>query len=141
MLKNLRIVTWKKLTNKTPTLKKSMNMDIWVVGTSNQLFVSGFFTETKSSRKGSYWQRSGFFWWVHFVLPIQFIGFWQGSFFQNVVFSILVFSTKKRYSSFEKGFHFSVQVSKMFKIFSDCHIKTCRSLKRRAFLKIPSTDF
>ena len=29
-------------------------MDIWVVGTSNQLFVSGFFTETKSSRKGSY---------------------------------------------------------------------------------------
>ena len=27
--------------NKTPTLSKSMNMDIWVVGTSNQLFIRG----------------------------------------------------------------------------------------------------
>ena len=27
--------------NKTPTLMKSMNMDIWVVGTSNQLFMRG----------------------------------------------------------------------------------------------------
>ena len=27
--------------NKTPTLTKSMNMDIWVVGTSNQLFIQG----------------------------------------------------------------------------------------------------
>ena len=25
--------------NKTPALYKSMNMDIWVVGTSNQLFI------------------------------------------------------------------------------------------------------
>ena len=25
--------------NKTPVLTKSMNMDIWVVGTSNQLFI------------------------------------------------------------------------------------------------------
>ena len=28
---------------------------------------------------------------------------------------------------------------KTFKIFTDCYIKTCRSLKRRAILKIPST--
>ena len=27
--------------NKTPALTKSTNMDIWVVGTSNQLFVRG----------------------------------------------------------------------------------------------------
>ena len=27
--------------SKTPTLTKSMNMDIWVVGTSNQLFLRG----------------------------------------------------------------------------------------------------
>ena len=27
--------------NKTPTLLKSMNMDIWVVSTSNQLFIKG----------------------------------------------------------------------------------------------------
>ena len=29
----------------------------------------------------------------------------------------------------------------MFETFTDCHIKTCRSLKRRAILKIPSTFF
>ena len=28
--------------NKTPTLSKIKNMDIWVVGTSNQLFIRGF---------------------------------------------------------------------------------------------------
>ena len=28
--------------NKTPALTKSMNMDIWVVRTSNQLFIRGF---------------------------------------------------------------------------------------------------
>ena len=27
--------------NKTPTLSKSMNMELWVVGTSNQLFIGG----------------------------------------------------------------------------------------------------
>ena len=27
--------------NKTPALTKSINMDIWVAGTSNQLFVRG----------------------------------------------------------------------------------------------------
>ena len=27
--------------NKTPTLTKSMNMDIWVVGASNRLFLRG----------------------------------------------------------------------------------------------------
>ena len=27
--------------NKTPALTKSMNMGIWVIGTSNQLFVRG----------------------------------------------------------------------------------------------------
>ena len=34
-----------------------------------------------------------------------------------------------------------VKVLKTFKISSDCPIKTCRSLKRRAFLKIFSTVF
>ena len=32
-----------------------------------------------------------------------------------------------------------VNVLKTFETFTDCHIKTCRSLKRRAILKIPST--
>ena len=34
-----------------------------------------------------------------------------------------------------------VKLLRMFKIFRDFHINTCRSLKRRAILKIPSTVF
>ena len=30
-----------KTSNKTPALTKSTNMDIWVVGISNQLFIRG----------------------------------------------------------------------------------------------------
>ena len=59
----------------------------------------------------------------------------------NFAFSILVFSTKKWYSSFLKNAFvfqkicFKVKVSKMFKISSDYCIKTCRSLKRRVISK------
>ena len=31
----------KALSNKTPALMKSMNMDIWVIGTSNKFIVRG----------------------------------------------------------------------------------------------------
>ena len=37
--------------NKTPVLTKSMNMDSWLVVTSNQLFRSGSYSETKFSKK------------------------------------------------------------------------------------------
>ena len=37
--------------NKIPALTKSMNMDIWVVGTTNQLFIRGSYTEIKFSKK------------------------------------------------------------------------------------------
>ena len=65
----------------------------------------------------------------------------------NDAFSILVLSTKKRYSNLLKkdfGFQkvcFKAKLLRMFKGFTDCHIKTCRSLKRRAILKIPKTAF
>ena len=65
----------------------------------------------------------------------------------NDAFSILVFSTKKRYSSFLKKVFvfqkicFKVEVLKMFKISTDCYIKTCQSLKRNAILKVPSTEY
>ena len=36
---------------------------------------------------------------------------------------------------------FKVKVLKRFKISSNCHIKICRSLKRKAISKIPSTIF
>ena len=59
----------------------------------------------------------------------------------NDAFSVLVLSTKKRCSSFLKmafvfqKICFKVIVLKMFKISTDCLIKTCRSLKRREFWK------
>ena len=37
--------------NKTEALTESMNMDIWVVGTLNQLFIGGSQTEIKFSKK------------------------------------------------------------------------------------------
>ena len=41
----------KTISNKTPALIKSMNMDIRVAGTSNQLFRRGSYSETKFSKK------------------------------------------------------------------------------------------
>ena len=35
------------LINKTQALPKSINMDIWVIGTSNQQFIRGSYTEIK----------------------------------------------------------------------------------------------
>ena len=49
----------------------------------------------------------------------------------NDVFSTLVVSTKKKYSSFSKKVFvfqkicFKVEVLKTFETFSECHIKTC----------------
>ena len=54
-------------------------------------------------------------------------------------------STKKQHSSILKKIFvfqkicFKVKILKSCKISSDCYIKTCRSHKRRAILKIPST--
>ena len=46
----------------------------------------------------------------------------------------------KKFFVFQK-ICFEVKVLKTFKIFNDCHIKTCRSPKRRAILKIPRIIF
>ena len=37
--------------NKIPALTKSMNMDIWVVSLTNQLFIRGLYTEIKFRKK------------------------------------------------------------------------------------------
>ena len=63
--------------------------------------------------------------------------------YENDAFSILVRSTKKRYSSFLKKVFifydicFKVKVLKIFKIFTDRHIKICRSLKTEGYLENP----
>ena len=66
---------------------------------------------------------------------------------ENYMFSILVVSTKIWYSCFLNMIYvfqeicFKVKVVKTFGTFTDCHIKTCRSLKGKAILKISSTIF
>ena len=63
----------KASSNKTPALSESMNMDIWVVGASNQLFIAGSYPKTIFSKKelilaklffviGPFWE--GKFVWV-----------------------------------------------------------------------------
>ena len=83
-------------------------------------------------------------WYTHFVLPILFVltlASDKGVLYENVVFSILVISTKKRYSNFFKKVSafqkicFRVKVLKTFKISGLSH-KTCLSLKGRAISKI-----
>ena len=41
----------KVTSSKTPALRKDMNIDTWVVGTSNQLFRIGSYAEIKFSKK------------------------------------------------------------------------------------------
>ena len=43
---------------KTPALAESMNMDIWIVGNSNQLCKTGSYNETKFSKKWSSYQQN-----------------------------------------------------------------------------------
>ena len=74
-----------------------------------------------------------------FLVSIFNIGFWYGSFARKRC--ILVFSTKKWYSSFLKEVFvfqkicFKVKVLKMFKISTDCHIKHIDLPNRGLFLK------
>ena len=85
-----------------------------------------------------------------YVFPILFIltlASDRAVLYGNVAFSILVLSSKKNYSSLLKRvcvfqkICLGVEVLKSFKISSNCHIKTCRSLKRRAILKTLSIFF
>ena len=65
--------------------------------------------------------------------------------YENVAILTLVFSTKKRYSNLLKKVFvfqticFKIKVLKTLQTSSD--IKTCRSLKRRVILEIPTTLF
>ena len=81
------------------------------------------------------------------ILFVLRLAFDTAVFYGNNALSVLVFSTKRRVSSFLikvfifQKICFKVTILKTFKISTDCHIKICRSLKRRAILKIPSTVF
>ena len=86
---------------------------------------------------------------VHFVLTILFVLTLDSEIAVingDDAFSILIFSTRKRYSDFLKKVFglkvcFKIKVLKIFKVSTDCHIKTCQSLKRSAILKISTIIF
>ena len=127
---------------------KSMKMDIWVVSTTNQLFRRGSDTENFFSKNKVVTDRTLL--QVYFVLPILLVltmASDKAILFENVALSILIYLTKKWYSSFLikvfffQKIYFKVKVLKTFKIFSGYHKKTCRSLNWRAVSKIPSTFF
>ena len=123
-------------------------MGVWVVGTSNRCLgcwymksalYKRFFNWNRIFKKiKSLLTKLCSLWLVHFVLTFLFVltlasHIWV--LYGNDVFSVFVLSAKKRYSSFK------VKVLKTFKISTDCHMKTCWSLKRRAILKIRGTVF
>ena len=131
--------------NETPVLMNSMNMDIWVVGTSNQLF-KRFLNWNKMLKKKKVviGQNS---------LPIPFIlrlASDSAVLYQYIMFSIWGLLAKKHTPKLKNtpaswkwfSIFFKVKVLETFKISCNCQIKTYQSLKRRAISKIiPSTIF
>ena len=84
---------------------------------------------------------------LYSILFVLALGFDRAVLYGNVAISILKLLTKKQYSSFFKKAYvfqeisFKVKTLKTFKITSESHIETYRSLKRRTILKIHSTVF
>ena len=131
--------------DKASTLSKSMNMDIWVVGRSNQLFILVSKLEKNFRKKKVATGKTLFFVVGPFCTPHSIylnIGFWQSSLVWKCCVVNLYFQLKNAPPVFWKGFAFfqkicfKVKKLKTFKISSDFHIKTCPSFKW-----IPSTDF
>ena len=87
----------KSISNESPALTKSMNVNIWFVRTSNQLFMRFLYWNKIFEKKISYWKNvalcdSSILYSSYYCLNI---GFWKGSLYKNNVFSILVLSIKK----------------------------------------------
>ena len=122
--------------NKTPARTKGMNMDIWLVGTSNHVFLRGSYTETKISKNKVVTRKIRFYVIGQFCSPRSIClnrASERAAFYRLVTFKILL----KLYSRLmKKDFVFQKirtinKVLKTFKISIDCHIKSCLSLKRR----------
>ena len=99
-------------------------MDIWVVDTSNRLFIRGSKTETKFSKKKIINDKTRFFvigpFCTHHSICLK-IGSDMEVLYGNDAFSMLVVSTEKRYSSFLKKVLFPrISISKL---------KHCKRLK------------
>ena len=111
-------------------------MGIWIVNTSNQLFIRGSNAETKFAKKKKQLLAKLCSSFCLFCTPHSVFlnnGFRQCSFYGNVAFSILVLSTKSITPVLWKRFSYFRKLS--FKISSNCQTKVCQSLKRRAIWK------
>ena len=121
----------KQPANNTTALTKSRNMGIWVIGTSNQLFIRGSWTETNFSRKwNSNWQDSvpcdRFILYSPFCLPWHWLLIWQ--FCMEMMSFNLVLSTKNSIPVFRKRYSFSLKSVSKLKYwnrskFPDFHMK------------------
>ena len=140
MYKSFLRVVKGKIHSQTKLKLLNMNNGIGVFDTLNQLFVQGSYTKIKFSKKCfNYWQNSVFcdpFCTTYSICLNN--DFWQDSFvWKCYAFNHSAFNWKtvrrffKKTPSFFRNFFFKVKVLKMFKISSDCLVKTYRSLKRR----------
>ena len=107
-------------------LKGKMDLKVWLVGTSNQLFMRGSYTGTRD--------RS---------ILYSSLAYHREVLYGSCVFNIITFNLKTVLHFFGNGLCFSENlcqscVLKTSKICSVCHIKTWQSLKRRAISKILS---
>ena len=112
-----------------------MNVDIWLAGTLNQFFMKGFYTQIKFSKKIK-WLVVKLFVIDPFCticipnLSLLTLAFDRAVLFGSFAFSIVVLSTKKRYSIFLrkvfilKEICFRAKVIKMFKIFNEYFLLT-----------------
>ena len=88
-----------------------MNMDIWEIGASSELFIRGSYTQIKFKKKKKVVSaKTAFFVMVHFLLPILFVlslAFDRAILNGNAALSIVVLLTKTGSPVFQKGFCFS----------------------------------
>ena len=79
---------------KTQALTKSLNVDIWEVGTSNQLIKKGSYTNIKFSKKKLFTGKTSTFVIVHFALPPvfwkRFLFFWKVKYWKRSKFPVVL---------------------------------------------------
>ena len=124
-------------------------MGIWVVGTLIQIFIKSSYTETKFSKKESS-QQKNFVLYDRFILYTPFYLSEHQQLTAQICMKMCLQSQYFQVKS-TSGFKikvlvfqktcFKVKVLITLRISSNCHIKICQSLKRKAILKIPGIVF
>ena len=116
-----------------------MKMGIWVIRTLNQLSV---FTLNLNFQKNIVISdKTPFSVLCTPYSTVLILVFHRAVLYENMTFSIIILSSKRRYTVFFLFFlfektSFKVKVLKIFRVLSDCHMKICQSLKQYAVLKV-----